>query len=148
MRYGALSLLFVALSFILNSSCTPKANADDKSIAHITKACIKDTAIINPKNHQFTKILDSCASKVWGDEEKTTQCLISHFKDLSKLCATCFGQTAACTAKNCKIKCIFDHFSAGCLDCVNKNCREEGASKFSLVTCSGLKKDQLVPTKP
>ena len=103
---------------------------------------------INPKNKKFPKIMDTCASDAWGDASKTTKCLKKQYPQLSDKCAACFGKMADCSASNCKFKCMGNHFSDGCLACVENNCRGTVKdSKFSLTNCTGLKAKQLPPKK-
>jgi len=104
---------------------------------------------INPTNQNFPKQLDRCATDSWGEEDKTTKCLKGQYPALSDGCAGCFGKLIACSTAHCKSKCLFDHFSNGCLDCVDKKCRDNTKeNSFSLIACTGLEKDQLPPVKP
>jgi hypothetical protein len=103
---------------------------------------------IHPNNHDFSKQMDKCASKVWGNAKKTTQCLKKHYPALSQSCADCFGEIASCSASHCKLACIGNHFSDKCLECVNTNCREmKKDDSFSLIQCTGLPANQLPPGK-
>lgn len=112
-------------------------------------ACTADDIklAINPNNHQFPKQMDECASDAWGNAKKTTKCLKTKYAALSDACARCFGEMATCSASNCKWKCIGDHFSEKCLACVSSSCRDAQKGSFSLVECTGLKPNELPPSK-
>lgn len=103
---------------------------------------------INPKNHKFSSVMDDCATSAMGNAESTAKCLKEHYKGLSEGCASCFGQTAACSKSNCAFKCLTNHQSEGCLSCSHEYCTDpKGKSDFSLVKCTGLKVKQLPPKK-
>ena len=104
---------------------------------------------INPTNQNFPKQLDKCASDSWGEEEKTTKCIKGQYPKLSDPCAGCFGKLIGCSTSHCKSSCLFNHFSDACLECVDKKCRDVSKdNSFSLITCTGLEKNQLPPSKP
>lgn len=131
------------------SSCdAPQAEAAaSKTPGAKAAACTKDDVklAINNSNHEFPKILDSCASKAWGKALKTGDCLKKHYPTLSVACTSCFGKMAECSASHCKLKCLMNHFSDKCLACVNSNCRDTKAG--SLIECTGIKADKLPPQK-
>lgn len=138
--------------FLVLANCnkiTPQAEAakiKDKDGGECTTADVE--LAINPKNNNFPTQFDKCASKAWGNAEKTSACLRKHYPALSQGCAACFGQTASCSASNCKFKCFTNHFSDACLSCVDTSCRDHKKDgSFSLMECSGLAKDKLPPSK-
>ncbi len=103
---------------------------------------------INPRNHQFPKIIDKCASSNMGNAQETTQCLRKALPKLSEPCASCFGQMAYCTKESCLWKCISDHTSKTCLSCSESYCAGPVKGKgFNLNTCTGLKAHQRPPSK-
>lgn len=128
------------------SGCKKKtANADTGGTA-CTEHDVK--LAINPNNHHFPKQMDKCASDAWGDAKKVSACIKTHYSGLSDACANCFGEMASCSASNCKLACLSDHFSDKCLDCVNTNCRDNKKDEhFSLIQCTGLKPSELPPKK-
>jgi hypothetical protein len=142
---GGLFLIGAGLFFL--SGCESESNADPKDI---TDACTgkNDKMAINPDNDSFPQQMDKCASPSWGNAEKTAACLREIYKSLSDRCAACFGRVAQCTAKNCKLKCMFGHFSDECLSCVNSHCQQKNKdNSFSLFECTGLNASQLPPSK-
>lgn len=96
---------------------------------------------IYPKNEKFKKIMDKCSTNAWGNGPKTKECLKKKYPQLSEGCADCYGKMASCGASNCKWKCFSNHFSEGCLACVNTHCRE--GKTFNLLRCTGLKVHEL-----
>lgn len=106
--------------------------------------CTKNDAkvAINPHNHKFPGIMDKCASDAWGNAKKTGECLRKHYPNVSEQCTNCFANAADCSASNCKFKCIGNHFSDKCLNCVDKNC------KAKLEECTGIKPENMPPKKP
>lgn len=134
------------------SGCKNKpANALEKDLPKTAGACTKEDVklAINPNNHNFPKQMDECASSAMGNEKKTTKCLKTLYPNLSDHCASCFGKMASCSSSNCAFKCMFGHFSDGCLTCVNTNCRDTKKDEaFSLIRCTGLDLKQLPPSKP
>lgn len=144
------SLVLLGTFIVLPACRTPEANAEEKKAIASSAGCnANDIKVaINTNNHEFPKQMDKCASASWGDEEKSTKCLKIHYPALSRSCALCFGKMASCSASNCKAKCLFNHFSDGCLNCVSKYCRDKHKkSSFSLVECTGLAPDKLPPKK-
>lgn len=151
-RYFLLLLTLTLFNF--SSSCTSshpkKVVAPQGKVAtvqKITVAACNATDVksaINPKNTKFKKQMDSCATNSLGSAEGTAACLRKIYPALSAGCAGCFGEMAACSAHECTGVCLFNHMSPKCIDCAVKNCRrtqEDGG--FSLVTCTGLKNNQL-----
>lgn len=143
---NALLLVFVLALGL--TGCHKKAVVKDPPAAGhaCSKADIK--LAINPNNHKFPHQMDACASETWGDAKKTAKCIKKSYPTLSDSCATCFGEVADCSASNCKWKCLSDHFSDGCLECVNSHCKVvDKKNDFSLITCTGLSPKQLPPNK-
>lgn len=152
-------ILIAACSFVglLATSCdtqkveaAPQAKEQKQEAKKISGACNSDDTkhAINPNNKDFPKEMDKCASKAWGDEKETITCLKKTYPKLSEGCVTCFGKVAACSKAHCKAKCMFNHFSDGCLDCVESNCRDDKkGNDFSLIKCTGLQPAQLPPRK-
>lgn len=131
-------------------SLQAKEQKQDKKESKKNSGCNSDDTkhIINPNNKDFPKEMDKCASKAWGDEKETIACLKKTYAKLSDGCVTCFGKVAACSKAHCKAKCMFNHFSDGCLNCVETNCRDDKkGNDFSLVKCTGLQPAQLPPRK-
>lgn len=143
----ALVIFLGFTALILLSSCEDEDAQAAKGHEKVCTAADMKLAI-NPNNAQFPKQMDKCASDAWGDEEKTTKCLKKLYPSLSSGCASCFGKTASCSASNCKGKCLFNHFSDGCLSCVNTNCKQiKSDNSFSLISCTGIKEKELPPNK-
>lgn len=134
-------------SFLLGlASCKKEALADGAAYREVGLCSASDRKlVIHPNNKEFTKNMDKCSTDAWGNSEKTTKCLKTHYPKLSDGCAKCYGEMASCGASHCKWKCFTNHFSEGCLACVNQNCRDiqKNAGSFSLIKCTGLKANEL-----
>lgn len=139
--------IYLVLSFLLFAwaGCKKKVFGDEPTQKHAGACNENDIKLaIHSHNKKFSQQMDKCASDAWGNEEKTQKCLQTHYPNLSDGCANCYGKMAACGASHCKFKCLSNHFSEACLNCVNKNCREEKKdNSFSLITCTGLKDTEL-----
>ncbi len=127
------------------SSCKKEAIAANAAAKEGGQCSASDRKIIPPHNKEFGKKMDKCSTDAWGNSEKTGKCLKAHYPKLSDGCVKCYGEMAACGASHCKWKCFSNHFSEGCLSCVNKNCRDEqkNSKSFSLIKCTGLKVNEL-----
>jgi len=103
---------------------------------------------INAGNHKFPNQMDNCASPSWGNAAKSATCLRKDYPGLSEPCIMCFAQMAHCSAQNCKMACMMNHKSDGCLKCAESNCRDlKGGTDFSLETCTGLTAMELPPRR-
>ena len=77
------------------------------------------------------KIVGDCASKSFGQEPATSNC-IKMMTGLSDGCVACFGATISCTVSKCLQFCLADQNSVACTMCRATNCDP------AFVTCSGL----------
>lgn len=135
-------LVFGMLFFL--SACQKKIPEfeRDQSVNQCKENDIKEA--IYPKNTKFSKTLNKCGRDAWGDEKDTYKCLSKHFPKVSDGCRSCFAKMTACSASHCKFQCMSNDKSEACRKCVNKHCGDESKeASFSLVKCTGLKKDQL-----
>lgn len=146
LRIKIIYLIMISSLLLTLASCKKEALADvatDKEAGLCTTSDRK--LVIHPNNKEFTKNMDKCSSDAWGNAEKTKKCLKTHYPKLSDGCAKCYGDMASCGASHCKWKCLSNHFSKGCLECVNKNCRDaqKKSTSFSLIKCTGLRANEL-----
>jgi hypothetical protein len=76
-------------------------------------------------------VVASCAQSSFGNETKTTECIIQE-TGLSDDCGACFGASAACVVKNCLTQCIGGASSPGCVSCREQNCDP------AFIDCAGV----------
>merc|ERR1712190_87421 len=82
---------------------------------------------------QWQSDMTSCGTKCWGKGACVTSCMGT--KGWSSGCATCFGNLADCTAKNCLTKCIGGR-TPGCVSCLKAAGCDTAA--FGAGSCTGF----------
>ncbi len=141
----AISAVLVAVNCaqVQKKSAAKTSHAASHSASHGCNAADVKVAI-HKHNSKFKNQMDGCASGAMGNVDSTAACLKKVYPTLSEGCANCFGEMAGCSASNCTGKCIFNHFSEGCVACVKDSCwRTQQGGGFSLVACTGLSLDKL-----
>lgn len=73
----------------------------------------------------------SCAQSSLGDSKKTATCMEG--KGVTSPCAACWGDVAACGAKNCLAQCIGGSQSQQCRDCT-----KAAGCDDAFTACSGI----------
>eukprot|EP00389_Voromonas_pontica_P015288 GDKH01023835.1.p1 GENE.GDKH01023835.1~~GDKH01023835.1.p1 ORF type:complete len:134 (+),score=38.32 GDKH01023835.1:116-517(+) len=80
-------------------------------------------------NTDFYKKLTPCAKSHLGNVQGTADCMNKYsYGDLGKVqesCVQCYAEGAGCGAKNCKMGCLLNECSKGCIKCTRKYCADD-----------------------
>ena len=95
------------------------------------------TDYVHDASRNFVKQLRSCSKETWAKNAKNMACLSVAMPSLSEGCAQCFANMASCARDNCKMACMLDSKSDGCINCANSHCQGD------LVRCTGVARADL-----
>merc|ERR1711964_102598 len=94
-------------------------------------ACSEEEQEAITSDVAWHEMVEGCARGALAQEDKTTDCIVSE-TELSRECASCFGEAVACGFTKCLLDCRSDSLDPACVTCI-----EEGCDPTTL-KCTGL----------
>ena len=101
--------------------------------------CTEAEKLVWRDNVEFSLTLSTIAHSHLGSGPATVRDMMKTYPTLTEVCASCFGETVTCGARQCWMSCMFDSFSAACLDCTDRECNP------ALKTCLGVDEAGMPP---